>query len=455
MNYRCRVVRQQPFSRHFMPLKNISSLLANLYYGWRMVGIVSAMRILGGGLHGYGFTVFFLPVSQDLGLNRAQTSLAFSLARAEGAIEAPVIGYLVDRFGPKPLMVTAALLAGIGYLVLSWIDSYAGFLVTYLGLISLAYSAGFIQTPMVVANNWFIRQRARAMTVVGAAVTIGGAAITPLLSALVTGWGWRWGAFAAGCLFLTICVPLSWRIQRSPESVGLRPDGDAPSPAAHQSSRHEPSERARPAAADVTAKEAMKTLAFWALAFSMTARVATQSTMMVHFIPLMVWKGMGQERAAFLLSTFALLNLGFHFFLGWVADRMNKPRLLSLWILLPIAGLLVLQWSSSDLYLWLFAILYSTLDAAFPVTWATSGDFFGRKYFATIRGNMTFFYMWGSALGPVLAGYVFDQTQSYSAVLWVLMATLSVSVLLTTLLIKPWRLKVAGPSGTAARVAAS
>ena len=58
--------------------------------------------MLGGGLHGYGFTVFFLPVSQDLGLNRAETSLAFSLARAEGAIEAPVIGYLVDRFGPRP-----------------------------------------------------------------------------------------------------------------------------------------------------------------------------------------------------------------------------------------------------------------------------------------------------------------------------------------------------------------
>lgn len=134
---------------------------SNLYYGWVMVGVVSAMRMFGGGLHGYGFTVFFLPVSHDLGLNRAQTSLAFSLARAEGAIEAPLIGYLVDRFGPRPLMVTAALLAGIGYISLSWVNGYWGFLAVYLGLISLAYSAGFIQTPMVVANNWFIRRRAR------------------------------------------------------------------------------------------------------------------------------------------------------------------------------------------------------------------------------------------------------------------------------------------------------
>ena len=193
-----------------------------------MIGVVSAMRMLGGGLHGYGFTVFFLPVSEDLGLNRAQTSLAFSLARAEGAIEAPVVGYLVDRFGPKPLMVTAALFAGVGYITLSWIDSYTSFLITYLGLISLAYSAGFIQTPMVVANNWFIRKRARAMTVVGSAVTIGGTVITPLLATVVNGWGWRWGALLAGCAFLLICIPLSLQIKRSPESIGLHPDGDEP-----------------------------------------------------------------------------------------------------------------------------------------------------------------------------------------------------------------------------------
>ena len=404
-----------------------------------MVGIVSAMRILGGGLHGYGFTVFFLPVSQDLGLNRAQTSLVFSLARAEGAIEAPVVGYLVDRFGPKPLMVTAALLAGVGYIALSWIDGYAGFLITYLGLISLAYSAGFIQTPMVVANSWFVRKRARAMTTVGAAVTVGGTLITPVLALVVNQWGWRWGAFLAGCAFLVVCVPLSLQIKRSPESVGLRPDGDAP--AAEDSSPAAFAER-RIVSSDVSATAALRTLAFWSLAFSMLARVGTQSTMMVHFVPIMVWKGITQERAALLLSAFALLNLGFHFLLGWIADRMNKPRLISLWMLLPATALAVLIGGESNLSLWVFALLFSTLDAAFPVTWAISGDFFGRKHFATIRGNMTFFYMWGSALGPVIAGYLYDQTQSYTAVLWGAAGALTLSASLTSLLIRPWRLRM-------------
>jgi MFS family permease len=422
-------------------IPQLRGVFSNTYYGWFMVGIVSAMRVLGGGLHGYGFTVFFLPVSHDLGLNRAQTSLVFSLARAEGAIEAPVVGYLVDRFGPRPLMVTAALLAGVGYVALSWIDSYAGFLITYLGLISLAYSAGFIQTPMVVANNWFIRKRARAMTTVGAAVTVGGTLITPLLAIVVNQYGWRWGAFLAGCAFLVIGIPLSLQIRRSPESIGLRPDGDLL--AAEDNPIHAVTAK-KESLSEVSATAALKTLAFWSLAFSMLARVGTQSTMMVHFVPIMVWKGVTQERAALLLSAFALLNLGFHFLLGWIADRMNKPRLISMWMLLPVTALLILINGDSILSLWVFALLFSTLDAAFPVTWAISGDFFGRKHFATIRGNMTFFYMWGSALGPVIAGYLYDQSQSYTAVLWGAAGALLLSAVLTGLLITPWRFKMAG-----------
>src|SRR5438552_11204420 len=98
-----------------------------------MVGLVSLIRVVGGGLHQYGFTVFFLPISEDLGLSRAATSLAFSLSRAQGAIEAPLGGYLGDRFGPRAIIVTPALLAGVGYILLPWSNSYASLLTIYLG----------------------------------------------------------------------------------------------------------------------------------------------------------------------------------------------------------------------------------------------------------------------------------------------------------------------------------
>ncbi len=415
-----------------------------------MVGAVSLIRVLGGGLHGYGFTIFFLPITNELGLNRAQTSLAFSLARAEGAIEGPIIGYLIDRFGPKPIIVTAAALTGIGYILLSWVNGYLSFLVIYLGVVSLAFSAGFIQTPMVVANNWFIRQRARAMTVVAASVPVGGALLAPLLAAIVHTWGWRWGAFLAGCAFLGICIPLGLVVKRSPESINLLPDGDPPQETERMGDRQPKPARSHPTMLDVPVADAMKTFAFWAVTLSIFARVATHSTIIVHFVPLLVWKGLTQEVAALVLGTYAFLNLLAHFLLGWIADKTNKPALLSLWMLFPIASMFALLWGQTIGSVWVFAILFCTLDAAFPVSWAIIGDFFGRKYFATIRGTMTFFYMWGGALGPVTAGYLYDITASYTSVLWGVIAMLSLSAVLTGLLIKPWRNKTLPLSSTRA-----
>jgi MFS family permease len=102
---------------------------------------------------------------------------------------------LIDRFGPRPIIVAATFLAGVGYILLSWVHSYFEFMLVYLGVISLAFIAGFVHSPMVIANSWFIRRRARAMTVVSAAVSVGGALISPLLAIGVQTLGWRWAAF--------------------------------------------------------------------------------------------------------------------------------------------------------------------------------------------------------------------------------------------------------------------
>src|SRR5688572_4825607 len=241
-----------------------------------MVGLVSLIRIVGGGLHQFGFTVFFLPISQDLGISRAAISLAFSLSRAQGAIEAPLVGYLIDRYGPRPIIVTAVFLAGVGYILLSWVNSYTSFMIVYLGVICLAFVAGFVHSPLVVANNWFIRQRARAMTVVSAAVPVGGALISPLLAIGVASIGWRWAAFASGCIFLLVCLPLSFQLKRSPESMGLLPDGEvAPASTGSKSPADETTNKS--VAADFTSRQAMKTWVFWLLVISMTARVDRKS----------------------------------------------------------------------------------------------------------------------------------------------------------------------------------
>jgi sugar phosphate permease len=418
-----------------MILPRFRDPLSSIFYGWRMVGLVTAIRIVGGGLHQFGFTVFFLPISQDLGISRAATSLAFSLSRAQGAIEAPLVGYLIDRHGPRPIIVTAVFLAGVGYILLSWVNSYTTFMIVYLGVICLAFVAGFVHSPLVVANSWFIRQRARAMTVVSAAVPIGGALISPLLALGVASIGWRWAAFASGCIFLLVCLPLSFQLRRSPESMGLLPDGEIRD---LSTGRTGTADTATNEGAELTSGQAMKTWAFWLLVISMAARVTCYSTATVHFVPLMVWKGLSEGAAASLLGAFALVNLAAHFVLGWIADRMNKPKLLAACHVLPALSLPPLLSGSGYWPLWFFTIAFTFLDASFPIVWATVGDFFGRRNFATIRGAMSFFYMWGSFAGPIMAGAIYDRTQSYTMALWIMLGLLTFATLLVLFLIRPW-----------------
>jgi len=414
---------------------NLRERLSGLYYGWRMIGLVSALRILGGGLHQYGFTVFFLPVTNELGLSRAATSLAFSLARAQGSFASPLVGYLVDRYGPKPMMITAAFLAGVGYILFSRVHDYTSFLIVYLGVISISFTAGFVHAPTIVANSWFIRLRARAMTVVSAAVPVGGAIITPALAVLIRTMGWRHAALVSGSLFLCIGVPLTLMVRKSPESMGLAPDGE---PLESAETRAAGPDKAAFSDRHITATQALRSPIFWTLIVSMTARSAAFTTVTTHFIPMMVWKGLNETEASVLLAGFALVNLPIHFLLGWIGDFVNKPKLTAICMFLGVVAVLPMQWTNSLWALWFFTCLYSVLDASIPVYWASVGDFFGRKSFGTIRGNMNLFYTWGSILGPFIAGAVYDRTQSYELVFTGITVALLISTTMTALLIKPW-----------------
>ena len=417
--------------------------LTGLFYGWRMVAAACALRVLGAGLHSFGFTVFFLPLTQDLNLNRTSTSLAFSLARAEGAIEGPIVGHLLGRFGPKPIMLAAVLLMGVGYLLLSQVESYVSFLIVYLAVISLAHAGGFMHAPMVLINTWFIRHRARAITVSSAAFGLGGVLIAPILSVIVQAWGWRWGAAIGGVLFLVIGIPLTLTIRRSPESMGLLPDGDMP---LSHTSGSDGSEHKIKSEREVTLAEALRSFAFWGSVLAAGIRNGSYHAIAVHFVPLMVWKGLSQSEAALLLSVYAFLGMALTLILGWFADKANKPRLTA-FILFAAAAAMFLPIIGNSLWsLCLFTVFFAAVETTFPLGWAVVGDLFGRKHYAQIRGYMTLFYTWGGVIGPVVAGAIFDRWETYEPLLWSLVVVYVIAGLFFASLNRSW-LKATGQIG--------
>ncbi len=398
-----------------------------------MIAVGSALRVLGGGLYYYGFSVFFLPLSQDLGLNRAATSLVFSLARAQGAFEGPVAGFFMDRYGPRPLIIMALCLTGIGHMILAGVHSYAMLIVVYMGLVSLSFHAGFMDAPMVIANTWFIRKRTMAMAIISGSVGLGGFLLTPLLSQAIHAWGWRRAAFANGIAFLLLGLPLAMFVRRSPESMGLRPDGDLPPPVVG----HPGHVKIETAEANTTLRSAMRTSAFWFLTIGTLLRIVALSAVNVHYVPIMVWKGMSEQTAAFMLGAQAFLGLLSHMLIGWIADRVNKARLMAICMVISAIALLFLIYGKTEWQIWLFLPLFTVVESTFPVNWSTVGDFFGRKHFAKIRGTMSFVQTWGAVVGPVIAGATYDRTRSYTELLWGLVGVLLVTAMLYALVVNP------------------
>ena len=393
--------------------RRLSQRPGRIFYGWWIVIIGCIQDAVKGGTFNTGFTLYFLPILTELHLSRAATSLPFSLAKLESALEGPLVGYLIDRFDVRVMLVIGTTCAGLGFVLLSFTHSYVFFVLVFIGLMSMGFQAGFNQATIATVNHWFRRKRGLAMSIVQTGQAIGGVVIFPLVALAVLKLGWRPAALLSGLVVLML-LPLVLLIRRSPESMGLLPDGE-------RRAFHEPSagvlrpEHRPRDAGEFTAREALRTPAFWLLAAFHGLRNVPYSGVSVHLVPLLVWKGLDQPTAAFFVGLTALSTVIVRPLTGWLGDRQSKQKIGAVGGLLGALGLVVLMYSDGELWpLVFFAILFSFGDGINSVTWALVGDLFGRTNFATIRGWISMFQSFASMPAAVFTGWIYDQSQSYT-----------------------------------------
>lgn len=399
-----------------MRRRSLSQSPGRIFYGWWIVVIGCVQDAVKGGLFNTGFTLYFLPVLTELNLSRAATSLPFSLSRLEAALGAPLVGYLIDRFDVRVMLVAGTLLAGLGLILLSLTHSYLLFLLVFIGPLSFGFQAGFNQATLAVVAQWFRRKRGLAMAIVQTGQAIGGVLIFPLVALAVLNLGWRTAAVLSGLAVFTL-LPLVLLIRRSPESMGLLPDGErsaARDPHATALGGTPPLDDAR----EFTTREALRTPTFWLLAAFHGLRNVPYAGVTVHLVPLLVWKGLDEPAAAFYVGLTALATVVSRPLTGWLGDRQSKQTIGAVGVLLGAAGLAVLAYGDGAWWvLALFAVLFSFGDGVNSVTWALVGDVFGRAHFATIRGWISMFQSFASMPAAVYTGWIYDRTQSYTQAL--------------------------------------
>jgi sugar phosphate permease len=394
---------------------SFQALLNRVFYGWWIVLLGALILVVGAGILIHGFTVFFLPLKRDLAVSSAAISLLYGAARLEGGAEGPVVGYLVDRWGPRAMMLTGAILAGTGFILLSLVQTFWQFFFIYIFIISLGFNAGFFHPVYAAVNSWFIRQRGIGFALTGVAASVGGIFMAPLLSHLILSFGWRTGALIAGMIILAVAIPAALPIRRTPESMGLLPDGD---PAREETPAGEKQTLETAPQTEFTVAQALRVLDFWILFFAIALRVSITVALTIHFVPLFVWKGQTEAASAYLVSLFALSTIPITLVCGWFGDRWDKSLICGLGVLPTMAGMLLLMYGHSGVSLYALPVGLAITMGTVPLNWALIGDFFGRRSYGTLRGIMVVGTGLGTFLTPIYAGWVFDRSETYAPALW-------------------------------------
>ena len=405
----------------------VKSRKKGIFYGWKVLAAGSAITTIGS-IHSPVVSVFFLPLQRELELSRAALSFVFSLARIEGGIEGPLVGWMIDKQGPRIPVIIGTLLSGFGMLALSQVNSTLGFLLVYTGLVALGFQMGYLQVMHAAANIWFIRYRTRAMSIFSSSVRLGPAVFTPILGVIVDLWDWRTGAILTGFFVLITALPLTYFIKRSPESMGLLPDGADPEelelppdganteePDSGNSVASERKETPRlRMPEDFEFKEAMRTPVWWILALTTTVRTSNNGVFQVHFIPIFVWKDVTETGAAVMVGLTQLIATPMILGVGWLGDRWSKKAILVLAHFVLGSSFLVLIFVDQRWGLYLFMVMFAFGANVAPANYSIIGDYFGRKSFARLRGVLNSLGIIGMGT-TVLAGWVFDATGSYAA----------------------------------------
>ena len=408
-----------------------------IFYGWRIVAAGMGVLFLMENLFLYGFSAFFIPWRNTFGWSRALLGGVSGFARLEGGVMGPITGWLIDKYGPRRMMLLGLGMMGLGFIALSQINSLVMLYIVYVGLLAAGSSFGTFRPVQVAVANWFIRYRGRAMGLVQVGSGIGGSFVF-LFALFINTFGWRAGAVLAGLLILFVGLPLTSLIRHRPEQMGLLPDGERVSPEVGVGDST-PQERApddsqaweaegkapglpqspktqrfwlrdpRPEI-DLTAWQAIRCRAFWMMAISYSIWGTTVAFVTVHMAPFLEEElDLEYVVAVSALSFYAFASLGGRGGFGFLADYVNVRSLLV--VLFLVQGLGVFLFSQVHtlaqvpIYL---AILAPAYGGAITLRGVLQGYLFGRKYFGTVGGFMAIVNLPTNVAAPIWIGWLAD-----------------------------------------------
>jgi MFS family permease len=376
-------------------------------YAWVVLAAAALVSLLQGGLH-YGFAVFFKPLSESFGWSREATSGVFSVYAIVQGLAAMVLGGASDRFGYRKVILPAAFLVGLGFVLNSRISALWHLYLTYGLLIGISFSAFF-----PIANSalvrWFTRHQGLALGILMSGGGAGTAIFLPIIERLIFNYGWRTSFLLLGVSTWLILIPCSLLIRYPKETPAQEPQKE------HDQSLEDKRKRGnKPDDSSSIVKAAFSSPSLWMLIGVFALISFPNQMVMVHLINYATDIGITAFVAATFVSAIGVAKVVGPLVLGGLSDRLGPTKVLILSVLGMMAGLIWLLFAREVWMFYLFAIGYGFFFGGLgPMIGALIHRFFGPRAVATLVGVLVFSLLVGGSLGVWAGGRIFDLTGSY------------------------------------------
>ena len=380
-----------------------------VFRGWRIVASGFALQFLQSWLLIQAFGAYFAVLSEERGWSKTALSGAAALQPMEAALLGPALGWIIDRFGTQAMIRTGIICFGAGFVVLSQIDSLAGFYAAFVVMALGTSLCGFFPLNVAIIH-WFQRRRARALSALSLGLALGGIFV-PAIAWSMQSFGWRATAFASGMIVILAGWPLSGVFRfRRPEDHGETVDG-LPAAAAGRGDAGPDTQR------EFSARAALRTGAFWLISLGHAFALLIVYAVIVHAIAHMK-ESMGYSiaQASLVITLMTAAQVG-GVLTGWaIGDRFDKRFVAAVCMLMHAVGLLMLAYATGIAMLAAFAVLHGVAwGLRGPLMQAIRADYFGRRAIGMILGLSSLITVIGQIGGPIVAGMLADLTGDYRA----------------------------------------
>ena len=390
----------------------------DIFYGWVVV-LTSSMCLLLAYVMWHTWSVFFVAILREFQWNRADTSLAFSVASVMTAIASPLAGGLIDRFTVRRVMPVAALVLATGMIAMSMTQEKWHLYLSYGVLVGLGMVAVGTVPNYTVIQNWFRRNRGLAMGSASAGIGLGMLLIVPATQSLIEGIGWRKALWVLAGLIAVGIPTLVLLFQRQrPEDMGLRPDGATSDTIVK--SKAKPTGMivdAQWAAKDWTWQEAMRTHRYWGLFFACFVGGWGVQTLLSHMVAALVDVGYAASTAAWVYGLVGITGSFGKFFWGAISDRVGREEAALAGAASAALGIFLLMQIHDTSRLPLLIVFVGIYGLGYgsvpPMRPSIVADIFQGKGFGAIYGSTYIASGLGGLIGPWLAGYLFDTMGTY------------------------------------------